>query len=114
VAEDPRTTLRELRELVVAYAKQETVEPLKGLGRYVGFGVAGALLMGTGIVFVAIGALRALQGWGEGGRRFNGNMSWAPYVIVLAGASALAGLVWTARGKQRARASKRASERNAP
>ena len=54
-------TAQELWELVVAYFKQETVDPLKGLARYVGFGLLGAMLMGTGIFFLAMGGLRALQ-----------------------------------------------------
>ena len=43
-----RRQVRELRELVVAYAKQETVEPIKGLGRYVGFGLGAGILIGLG------------------------------------------------------------------
>ena len=44
----------ELRDLVVTYVKQETVVPLKQLGRYVGFGLAGSLLLGFGVVFLAL------------------------------------------------------------
>src|SRR3989442_362847 len=38
----------ELRELVVAYAKQETIEPFKGLGRQLLFGLLGSFLLGGG------------------------------------------------------------------
>ncbi len=100
VADNPQQTIRELKELVIAYAKQETVDPLKGLGRYVAFGVAGALLLGTGIMFLAIGALRALQG-DHRGPHFTGNWSWAPYGIVVVGALAIAGLSWTVGTKKR-------------
>ena len=93
VADNPQQTIRELRELVVAYAKQETVDPLKGLGRYVAFGVAGALLIGSGFVFLALGALRALQG-DHRGPHFTGNWSWAPYAIVVVGSLVIAGLSW--------------------
>lgn len=99
MADKPKDTVRELKELVVAYAKQETVEPLKGLGRYVGFGIGGALLLGVGLFFLAIGALRALQT--ETGTRFTGNWSWAPYAIVLVGLVVFAALAWAARGRRR-------------
>ena len=45
----------ELKELVVSYVKQETLVPLRQLGRYVGFGVAGALLLGLGVVLLGHG-----------------------------------------------------------
>ncbi len=103
MADNPQQQIRELKELVVAYAKQETIDPLKGLGRYVAYGIAGALLMGTGFVFLAIGGLRAAQGWGPFGRghHFNGNMSWAPYAIVVVGSALVAALTWLARGKRK-------------
>ena len=93
MADNPQQTIRELKELVIAYAKQETVDPLKGLGRYVAFGVLGALLLGIGVMFLAIGALRALQGDSRG-PHFIGNWSWAPYAIVVVGAFAIAALAW--------------------
>lgn len=70
----------ELKELVVGYARQETVEPIKGLGRYLAFGVAGSILVGTGLGLGVLALLRALQT--ETGTRFDGNLSWAPYGIV--------------------------------
>jgi membrane protein implicated in regulation of membrane protease activity len=73
----PQEQLRELKELIIAYFKQETIDPLKGLVRYVAFGLLGAVLMGTGTCFLAIGGLRALQT--ETGTTFRGNWSWAPY-----------------------------------
>jgi len=87
--------------LVVEYAKQETLEPLKGLGRYVAWGIAGALLLGTGVVFLAIGALRALQD--ETYPHLTGNWSWVPYAIVVFGSFLIAGLAWMARGKRKTR-----------
>jgi len=86
----PQEQIRELRELVIAYFKQETIEPLKGLARYVGFGLLGATLMGTGICFLAIGGLRALQT--ETGTTFRGNWSWAPYGITVVALLAVAGV----------------------
>jgi hypothetical protein len=104
VADNPQETLRELRDLVIAYVKQETVEPIKGLGRYIAFGIIGALLIGTGIVFIEIGVLRLLQGTAAD-PHFTGNWSWAPYAIVVAGSLAAAAIAWYIGGKRkRARA----------
>jgi putative superfamily III holin-X len=90
-------------QLVVDYAKQETLEPLKGLGRFVLFGVAGSVALAAGFVILAVALLRVLQG--ETGSTFHGNLSWLPYVIcavVSIGAAALAVL---AIGKGQARRS---------
>lgn len=86
----------EVKNLVVAYAKQETIEPIKGLGRFIAFGIAGSLLLSIGLVMLLLAGLRALQT--ETGSTFNGNWSWAPYLIVLVGAAALAGLTFSRIG----------------
>ena len=93
--------VKELWELVVAYFKQETVVPLQQLGRYVLYGVLGALLLGTGVIFLATSGLRALQT--ETGTTFTGNWSWAPYLIVTAGVLIGGALTWSARGKRKNR-----------
>lgn len=77
-------------ELLVAYAKQETTEPLKGLGRWIGAGAGGSMLIAAGVSLLLLAALRALQT--ETGSTFTGNWSWAPYLIVLVGAVAVVGL----------------------
>jgi hypothetical protein len=94
VADNPQQTIRELIDLVVAYFKQETLEPLKGLGRYIAFGLLGAVTLGTGIFFLAMGALRALQT--ETGETFDDWMSFIPYVIVVVALIIGAGLFWYA------------------
>jgi hypothetical protein len=76
--------LSELRALVVDYAKQETVDPLKSLGRYLGFGLAGSLLIAVGGLFVSVGLLRLLQT--ETGSVFDGGWSFVPYLLVLVAA----------------------------
>ncbi|HTN81929.1 MAG TPA: phage holin family protein [Acidimicrobiales bacterium] len=73
-------TISDVVELVKAYAKQETVDPLKRLGRYLGFGVAGSVLIATGFFLLLLAGLRALQT--ETGSTFTGSWSWAPYAIV--------------------------------
>ncbi len=75
------TLATELWDLVRTYAKQETIEPIKGLGRFVAFGVAGSLLLGIGSVLLALALLRALQT--ETGSLFAGNWSFVPYVLTL-------------------------------
>lgn len=91
----PQETIQELKELVVAYFKQETLEPLQGLKRFVGFGLAGGTLLGIGIFFLAMAGLRALQT--ETGTTFTGSWSWAPYGIVVVALLAGAGITWKAR-----------------
>lgn len=71
----------ELWQLGVDYAKQETIDPLKGLGRFVGFGLGGAIALGIGVSLVLLSGLRALQT--ETGSTFTGNLSWAPYLIAV-------------------------------
>ncbi|MDP6160818.1 MAG: hypothetical protein QF777_06685 [Acidimicrobiales bacterium] len=68
----------DLPDILKRYVRQETVEPLRALGRFLGFGAAGSVLMGAGAVLVGIGALRFLQGCSA----FEGSWSWAPYLIV--------------------------------
>jgi hypothetical protein len=83
----------ELWELTRTYAKQETVDPLKGVGRFLAYGVAGALLLGIGVILLMLAGLRALQT--ETGTWFTGNLSWIPYIIVLVVGSALIALALT-------------------
>ncbi|NQY56882.1 MAG: phage holin family protein [Ilumatobacteraceae bacterium] len=83
--DDP--SLGEIVDTVKAYAKQETVGPLKGAGRWLGFGAAAALLLGVGLVFVLVGLLRLLQT--EWDRSASGSLSWLAYLIVLAVAIAI-------------------------
>jgi len=71
----------EFKDLVVTYAKQETVEPIKGLGRFIAAGVAGSLVMATGLVLLVLALLRALQS--ETGDAFDGNLSFVPYLLTL-------------------------------
>ena len=92
------TLASELLDLVRAYAKQETLVPLKGIGRWLAFGLAGSLLLGTGLLLLAVGALRALQT--ETGDTFDGNWSWAPYLIVLAACAVVIALVASRIGKK--------------
>lgn len=91
------TLVQELWELVVAYARQETLEPIKSLGRFVAFGLAGAVVLTIGLVFLFLGVLRVLQT--ETGSTFRGNWSWLPYLITLVGCLGVAGGVMAARSR---------------
>jgi hypothetical protein len=73
----------DLWELTVTYAKQQTIDPLRGLGRFLGFGVAGAVCLAIGVILLLLAGLRALQT--QTGDTFGGNFSWAPYAITLVG-----------------------------
>ena len=74
-----RDESQEVVKLVVDYIKQETLDPVKGLGRYVVFGVSGSVALSIGLFVLAVGFLRVLQT--ETGSTFTGNLSWIPYVI---------------------------------
>jgi len=93
--------VRELWELIVAYFKQETIVPLQQLGRYIVFGLLGALLLGVGALLLAMSGLRALQE--ETGSTFTGNWSWAPYGIMFVVLVAGGAITWKARGARRNR-----------
>lgn len=93
------TLAAELWDLVRAYAKQETVQPIKGLGRYLAFGVGGSLLLGIGTVLLAVAGLRALQA--ETGDVFDGHLSFLPYVIVLIGSAVVVALLLTKTRRRR-------------
>jgi hypothetical protein len=73
--------VKELWELLKAYAQQEMIDPLRGLGRYLGYGLAGAALLALGMFFLAMSGLRALQT--KTGDVFTEWRSALPYLIVL-------------------------------
>ena len=74
-------SMNEIVDLVKSYAQQETVEPLKGAGRWLGVGAAGALAFGIGGILILLGLLRLLQTEWE--RSASGALSWLSYLIVL-------------------------------
>jgi hypothetical protein len=77
-------------QLIIAYAKQETLGPLKGIGRFVGFGAVGAIALSGGTMLLLLALLRGLQT--ETGTTFEGGWSWAPYLVTGGAASIVAGL----------------------
>ena len=89
--------LSELWELITAYVRQEALDPIKGAGRFIAFGAAGAFLIGLGSVLMAVGALRLLQT--ETDTSFTGNLTWVPYAIVFVALVGAGGLAVAAIGR---------------
>jgi uncharacterized membrane protein len=71
------TLLNEFVGLVVAYAKEQTVDPIRSLGRYLLFGLAGAFLVAIGGGLATLAAVRLIQA--ETGHHLRGHLTWAPY-----------------------------------
>jgi hypothetical protein len=94
-----KSTGSETLQLIIDYVKQETLDPLKGLGRYIVFGVAGSVALAIGLVVLAVSLLRLLQGETDGA--FDGNWSWVPYLICTVVVVAVAAVaVWAiAKGR---------------
>lgn len=79
---DSPDSLSDTLQLVKDYARQETLGPLRGWLRYVGYGVTGAAVLGIGLIVLALGVLRLLQ---TETSAFSGpNTSVVAYVITLA------------------------------
>jgi hypothetical protein len=99
--------LEEIRDLFVKYVKEETIQPLKDMGRFVVYGAIGSLFVGFGATLLLLGALRFLQ---EQFLVLDGSLSWLPYLIVAALAAAVIGLtLWrivSGGAKRRLKASK--------
>jgi hypothetical protein len=80
-------------QLTVDYLKQETIEPLRGVGRFLTMGIAGSFFLAVGILLVLIGILRLLQT--ETGSALTGDWSWVPYaVVVVLGIVVIAVAAW--------------------
>ena len=87
----------ETYELVRDYAKQETLDPLRGAGRWLGVGLIAGFLMSVSIVIVLVGVLRLTQDlllytWfvdqADG-------LSFVPYLVTLAIGIATSAVVWS-------------------
>jgi len=92
---------QDLLQLIIGYAKQETLDPIKGLGRFLVWGVAGALVGSLGLVLLLLGTLRLLQT--ETGTAFDGRLTWIPYLLVVVIGAGIAGgaLKGRSRGQRR-------------
>jgi hypothetical protein len=90
---DPAETI----ELVRDYAKQETLGPLKGAGRWLAFGLLAAFFLSLGIIIVLVGVLRLSQDillftlW----PKHADGLSFLPYVITLVVGTAISIVAWS-------------------
>ncbi len=101
-AKTPQEQIQELKTLVVDYAKQETIDPIKSIGRYIGWALGGALAFGIGAVFLGIGALRFFQTSLPEALDGRGKSSWFPYmatILLLAAATGFVALKLTKEPK---------------
>ncbi len=96
---NPVEGAQEVQRMLIDYAKQETIEPLKHLGRYLGLGIAGAILMFMGVFFVGLATLRLLQSLDafEGGSW----MSTLPYLVAIAVLVVAIGLIYLSLSRAR-------------
>jgi predicted histidine transporter YuiF (NhaC family) len=85
-----RSEVSDLVDLLKRYLLQETLAPLKTMGRTLGFGAAAAVTLGIGGTFALIGVLRVLET--ETGTVFGGNLSWVPYGLATLAGVAVIGL----------------------
>ncbi|HEX2576974.1 MAG TPA: hypothetical protein VHK88_11545, partial [Aquihabitans sp.] len=78
------------------------IDPLKSIGRFLGYGLAGAVALSLGILFAVLAILRGLQS--ETGDHLNGSWTWVPYAVALVVSLAVVGLaVWAISKPNRAR-----------
>jgi hypothetical protein len=68
-------------QLTVDYLKQEVVQPLRGLGRFLYMGILGSFFLAFGLLLILLGVLRLLQT--ETGTALTGDWSWVPYAVVV-------------------------------
>lgn len=83
----------------MAYVRQETLDPLKALGRFLAFGAIGAVFISIGTLLLTLGAVRAAQT--EAGAHLSGNLTWVPYCGGILFALAVVGLAASRIGKVR-------------
>jgi hypothetical protein len=67
-------------QLTVDYVKQETLVPLKGIGKFLMWGVLGSIVIAFGVLLLLLGVLRLLQD--QTGTTLSGTWSWVPYLVV--------------------------------
>lgn len=82
--------INELITLITTYIKEQTLLPLKRIGRYVGFGLAGSFFIAVGLFLLSLGFLRYLQTLSP----FDDTFSFAPYLLVIVADLAVVGILF--------------------
>ncbi len=77
---DEKVKVSELYDLVIKYAKQEAINPIRGAGRWIGFGLFAAVLMSIGVVIGSLAVLRLVQTTPLGA---SNAWSWLCYLITV-------------------------------
>ena len=90
---DTKEPTGDVVDLVVAYAKQETIGPLRGAGRWILWGLVSMVFMALGMVLLSLGVLRLVQDLG--GNTLDGALSWIPYVVGLVASACVVGFALT-------------------
>lgn len=90
----------ETYELVRDYAKQETVGPLRGAGRWLAVGLAASFFVAVGIVISLLGVLRLSQDlilhtWWPG---HADTLSFVPYLVTLFVGIVVSAVTWSRVG----------------
>lgn len=78
---DPQRSVGDLVDMTKAYALQETVEPIKGLGKFIGYGLAAAIVGACSIILLLVGVLRLVQR--ETAPHLTGKLTWIPYLVTM-------------------------------
>ncbi len=96
---NPLDGAKEIQALLVDYAKQETIDPLKSLGKFIGLGMAGALMVFLGVFFLGMGVLRLMQTVMDG----NHIGSTVPYLVSIVALGLAMGIIFSlySRSKKR-------------
>lgn len=96
---NPLEGAREIQSMLVDYAKQETIDPLKSLGRFLAWGLAGAVSVFLGVFFLSLGVLRLMQTWFDGSHIG----SAVPYAVALVALAVSIGVIYVlfSRSKKR-------------
>ena len=92
-------SLADTVQFVKDYARQETLDPLKGAGRWIALGLVGSIAIGLGTALLALGLLRLVQTEWPG--TFGGRWTHLlPYLFALVVCLVVAGLAFARINKQ--------------